>query len=120
MAGAVARSAQAWPGGPRRPRYTRAYVASRSPPTRARFVILLVAVPPALAQTPPAVAADAERRIEAVLKPVIAWRRDFHQHPELGMQEMRTSKLVADHLRSLGLEVQVGVPGRRHRGRRHR
>jgi amidohydrolase len=65
----------------------------------------------ASAQTPGAVAAEAERRIEAVLKPVIAWRRDFHQHPELGLQETRTSKLIADHLRSLGLEVQVGVPG---------
>ena len=62
-------------------------------------------------QTPPTVSADAERRIEAVLKPVIAWRRDLHEHPELGLQETRTSKLIADHLRALGLEVQVGVPG---------
>jgi amidohydrolase len=40
---------------------------------------------------------------------VIQWRRDFHQHPELGNQEFRTSKIVADHLRSLGLEVKTGV-----------
>jgi amidohydrolase len=72
---------------------------------------LLAAAVPAAAQTPPAVAADAERRIEAVLKPVIAWRRDLHEHPELGMQETRTSKLIADHLRSIGVDVQVGVPG---------
>ncbi len=65
----------------------------------------------AVAQTPSAVAADAERRIEAGLRQVVTWRRDFHQHPELGMQETRTSKIIADHLRSLGLEVQVGVPG---------
>lgn len=65
----------------------------------------------AVAQTPAAVAADAERRIEAGLRQVVTWRRDFHQHPELGMQETRTSKIIADHLRSLGLEVQVGVPG---------
>ncbi|NVO83951.1 amidohydrolase [Hymenobacter terrestris] len=40
---------------------------------------------------------------------VIAWRRDLHEHPELGNQETRTAALVAAHLRSLGLEVQTGV-----------
>ena len=39
----------------------------------------------------------------------IAWRRDFHEHPELGNREFRTSKIIADYLRSLGLEVQEGV-----------
>lgn len=39
----------------------------------------------------------------------IAWRRDFHQHPELSNHEVRTSKIVADYLRSLGLEVKEGV-----------
>lgn len=39
----------------------------------------------------------------------IAWRRDFHEHPELGNREVRTAKIIADHLRSLGLEVQEGV-----------
>ncbi len=40
---------------------------------------------------------------------LIAWRRDFHRHPELGFQEFRTSGIVARHLSSLGLEVQTGV-----------
>ena len=40
---------------------------------------------------------------------LIAWRRDIHQHPELGDQETRTARLVAEHLRSLGLEVRTGV-----------
>jgi len=40
---------------------------------------------------------------------VIDWRRDIHQNPELGNQEFRTAKKVADHLRSLGLEVTEGV-----------
>jgi amidohydrolase len=40
---------------------------------------------------------------------VVAWRRDIHEHPELGNREIRTSKLVADHLRSLGFEVRTGV-----------
>jgi amidohydrolase len=39
----------------------------------------------------------------------IAWRRDFHEHPELGNREIRTSKIIADYLRSLGLEVKEGV-----------
>jgi len=39
----------------------------------------------------------------------VAWRRDFHQHPELGNHEVRTSKIIADHLHSLGLEVKEGV-----------
>jgi amidohydrolase len=39
----------------------------------------------------------------------IAWRRDFHEHPELGNREFRTAKIVADHLRSLGIEVHEGV-----------
>jgi amidohydrolase len=39
----------------------------------------------------------------------IAWRRDFHLHPELGNREFRTSKIIADHLRSLGMEVRTGV-----------
>ncbi len=39
----------------------------------------------------------------------VAWRRDIHQHPELGNREFRTPKLVAEHLQSLGLEVKTGV-----------
>ena len=39
----------------------------------------------------------------------IAWRRDFHQNPELSNREVRTSKVIAEHLRSLGLEVKTGV-----------
>lgn len=39
----------------------------------------------------------------------VAWRRDFHEHPELGNREFRTSKIIADYLRSLGIEVHEGV-----------
>ncbi|MFN3490171.1 MAG: amidohydrolase, partial [Emticicia sp.] len=46
---------------------------------------------------------------DAIEKKVITWRRDFHQNPELGNMEFRTSKIVADHLRSLGIEVQENV-----------
>lgn len=40
---------------------------------------------------------------------LIAWRRDFHQHPELGFEEVRTAEIVARHLEQLGLEVKRGV-----------
>lgn len=46
----------------------------------------------------------------AALAPqLVAWRRDFHMHPELGFQEVRTAGIVAEHLRSLGLEVSTGI-----------
>ena len=40
---------------------------------------------------------------------VIAWRRDFHRNPELGNRELRTSKIVAEHPRALGIEVKEKV-----------
>lgn len=40
---------------------------------------------------------------------VLAWRRDFHEHPELGNNEVRTAGIVAKHLQSLGIEVKTGV-----------
>lgn len=40
---------------------------------------------------------------------LIAWRRDFHMHPELGFQEVRTAGIVAERLASLGLEVATGI-----------
>jgi amidohydrolase len=52
---------------------------------------------------------EVSRRAAGVESKVIAWRRDIHQNPELGNREFRTSKLVADHLRSLGLEVKTGI-----------
>jgi hippurate hydrolase len=38
-----------------------------------------------------------------------SWRRDFHAHPELGFEELRTSGIVAEKLRSWGIEVTTGV-----------
>ena len=40
---------------------------------------------------------------------VINWRRDIHEHPELGNREIRTADIIAKHLKSLGIEVQTGV-----------
>jgi amidohydrolase len=46
---------------------------------------------------------------EALREQLVAWRRDFHQHPEIAFEEVRTSAIVAERLHSLGLEVQAGV-----------
>ncbi len=51
-------------------------------------------------------AAAAADKIEAKC---IAWRRDIHEHPELGNRETRTAKIIADHLRKLGIETKEGV-----------
>lgn len=75
---------------------------------------VLLAVAPVLARAQGPIdqlRADAERRAAVVLPKVVAWRRDIHEHPELSNQEVRTSKLVADHLRALGIEVRTDVGG---------
>jgi len=40
---------------------------------------------------------------------LIAWRRDFHMHPELGFLEQRTSEIVAQTLNDLGIQVRKNV-----------
>jgi amidohydrolase len=70
------------------------------------LVLTLAAAAPA-ANTP--LQAEADRRVRATSARLVEWRRDFHQNPELGNREVRTSGKVAEHLRSLGLEVQTGV-----------
>jgi amidohydrolase len=45
----------------------------------------------------------------AVMPQVVVWRRDFHQNPELSNREFRTSKIVAEQLRKMGLEVRTGI-----------
>jgi len=54
-----------------------------------------------------------DKKANEIESKVIEWRRDLHMHPELGNQEFRTAKKIADHLRSLGIEVteEVAVTG---------
>ncbi len=88
------------------------------PPRRSsigRTVGLLVLLPvlaltsPMTAEVPP-YQAEIDRRAAEVEEQVITWRRDIHQHPELGNREVRTSGVVAAHLKSLGLdEVRTGI-----------
>ncbi|HTM58086.1 MAG TPA: amidohydrolase [Candidatus Udaeobacter sp.] len=46
---------------------------------------------------------------EAEVQELIDVRRDLHQHPEIAFEEKRTSALVAERLRALGLDVRTGV-----------
>src|SRR5215475_137889 len=57
----------------------------------------------------PGLEQEIRERAAQVEGKVIAWRRDIHEHPELGEQETRTSALVAAHLTNLSLEVTTGV-----------
>ena len=78
---------------------------------RALALVVLGAVALPAQVAPPQRTSDLDRRIAAVTPRVVAWRRDIHQHPELSYEEVRTSRLVAEHLRALGLEVQTNVGG---------
>src|SRR5262245_11527273 len=71
------------------------------------LVIAAVGIIPAVSAS--SLDADIDQRAQQIESKVIAWRRDIHQHPELGNQETRTAQLVADHLRYLGLEVHTGI-----------
>lgn len=52
-----------------------------------------------------------EQEIEAVFQDMVAWRRHFHQHPELSFQEKKTSQKVYDMLREWGIEARRGMEG---------
>src|SRR5437773_12364496 len=47
--------------------------------------------------------------IDELVPGMVALRRDLTEHPELAFEEVRTSGIVAQRLRSLGLQVQAGV-----------
>ncbi len=49
------------------------------------------------------------KEFEAKLKTMQAWRHHLHQHPELSLEEVNTSKYIADLVRSWGYDVVEGV-----------
>ncbi len=83
----------------------------------ARTFVLLLALTASMALPAPASAQEGvspltdeiDQRSTEVESKVIEWRRDIHQNPELSNREFRTAAKVADHLRTLGLEVQTEV-----------
>jgi amidohydrolase len=72
-------------------------------------VALLITLPIATAAAQPALSTEIDRRAKEIEPQVLAWRRDFHQHPELSNREQRTGRIVADYLKSLGLDVRYPV-----------
>jgi amidohydrolase len=78
----------------------------------AAVLVLGLATPAARAQAtsgPAALHARIGQLTTAGQAQVVAWRRDLHQHPELGNEETRTAALIAAQLKRLGLEVKTGV-----------
>lgn len=69
----------------------------------------LLMAPFVAGQAQPALPDAVQNQVDSVMPQVVAWRRDFHQHPELGNREFRTSGIIAEHLEALGMEVQTGI-----------
>lgn len=74
---------------------------------RHRVPLLAALLAAGTAQSVPAL--DLEAAAAGIEPRMIEWRRDFHQHPELGNREFRTAGIVAKHLEALGLEVRTGI-----------
>lgn len=53
-----------------------------------------------------------KNRLDNLLPEITAWRRDLHQHPELGYDVQRTAGFVADRLREFGVDEVVEGIGR--------
>jgi amidohydrolase len=73
-------------------------------------LLLLPAVVPAtnvFSQSKISTAID--QKAQTLDKKLVEWRRDFHQNPELGNREFKTSEKVANHLKQLGIEVTTGI-----------
>ena len=73
------------------------------------WFILLFIVPSRIFGQTETLKAIIAKKADSLFSQTVAWRRDFHQNPELGNREVRTAGIVANYLRSLGLEVKTGV-----------
>jgi amidohydrolase len=58
---------------------------------------------------PNSLAAAIDAAVANIEPTMLMWRRDLHEHPELGNREFRTAGIVAKHLQELGLEVRTKV-----------
>ncbi len=75
--------------------------------TAGMVAVFAILATPLLAQD---MAGRVGKQSDAVANEVIAWRRDFHRHPEPGNREERTARIVAEQLRAMGIEeVKTGM-----------
>jgi len=63
------------------------------------------------AQTEPSIHDLIQLQADKIFDTLVNIRRDIHENPELSFNEIRTSKLLAEYLSSLGLEVKTNVGG---------
>jgi amidohydrolase len=77
--------------------------------TRAAACALAALVASSAAATEEDLREAVDRAARAAEPRVIAWRRDLHEHPELGNHEVRTAALVAKQLKRIGLKVRTGI-----------
>ena len=61
------------------------------------------------AQTDPKLQSRIDQQTKEIEPKLIEWRINFHEHPELSNRETKTGKLIAEYLKSLGMEVQYPV-----------
>ena len=73
------------------------------------FLLSLLVCSVLQAQTVAQLKEKANLAADRIESKTIAWRRDLHEHPELGNRETRTEGIIAEHLTKLGLEVKTGV-----------
>lgn len=73
------------------------------------IIFLCVLTGAASAQVNPKLQAKIDSQAKEMESKVIEWRRHIHQYPELSNREIKTAAYVAEHLKSLGIDIQTGV-----------
>jgi amidohydrolase len=72
-------------------------------------ILLLLLAFAAVAQADPKLLAKLNQQAKEIEPKMIEWRRYFHEHPELSNREVKTGARIAEHLKSLGMEVTYPV-----------
>jgi amidohydrolase len=72
-------------------------------------IVLALLVLPTFAVRAEIARTELDAAVQALEPRLVEWRRDFHRHPELANREFRTAGKVAEHLRSIGLDVKTKV-----------
>lgn len=73
------------------------------------LILFLLLSASTIAQVSPKLQATIDQMAKDIEPKLIEWRRHFHQYPELSNRETKTATKIAEHLKSLGIEVQTGI-----------